>query len=176
MVGPDKCQRRGRLGRRNPHSDSEEQPKCAPLLPQRGQSCLRLTRQGSRHRFSGEGEAQNGNSGFYTLQEAKVLIEQWRRHYNRIRPHSALGYRPPAPETGNPAAGREAAASRPRHRITAELTYELVQSLEAGHQDYSRIRGFPVCLSAHGRPLGSGLQARGVPLWLSFSLQSGCAD
>ena len=35
---------------------------------------------------------------FYTLQEAKVLIKQWRRHYNRVRPHSALGYRPPAPE------------------------------------------------------------------------------
>ena len=35
---------------------------------------------------------------FYTVQEAKVLIEQWRRHYNRVRPHSALGYRPPAPE------------------------------------------------------------------------------
>jgi len=36
---------------------------------------------------------------FYTLKEAKVLIEQWRVHYNTIRPHSALGYRPPAPET-----------------------------------------------------------------------------
>jgi putative transposase len=36
---------------------------------------------------------------FYTLREAQVLIEQWRQHYNRIRPHSALGYRPPAPET-----------------------------------------------------------------------------
>jgi|TARA_B100000959_G_scaffold252343_1_gene282371 transposase InsO family protein len=36
---------------------------------------------------------------FYTLREAKVLIEAWRRHYNTIRPHSALGYRPPAPET-----------------------------------------------------------------------------
>lgn len=35
---------------------------------------------------------------FYTLKEAKVLIEQWRKHYNTIRPHSALGYRPPAPE------------------------------------------------------------------------------
>jgi putative transposase len=35
---------------------------------------------------------------FYTLLEAKVLIEHWRRHYNRHRPHSALGYRPPAPE------------------------------------------------------------------------------
>jgi putative transposase len=35
---------------------------------------------------------------FYTLQEAKILIERWRREYNQVRPHSALGYRPPAPE------------------------------------------------------------------------------
>jgi transposase InsO family protein len=35
---------------------------------------------------------------FYPLQEVRVLTEQWRRTYNRIRPHSALGYRPPAPE------------------------------------------------------------------------------
>jgi transposase InsO family protein len=35
---------------------------------------------------------------FYTLLEAKVLIERWRQHYNRVRPHSSLGYRPPAPE------------------------------------------------------------------------------
>jgi putative transposase len=36
---------------------------------------------------------------FYTLREAQVMIERWRQHYNTIRPHSALGYRPPAPET-----------------------------------------------------------------------------
>jgi transposase InsO family protein len=35
---------------------------------------------------------------FTTLREAQVLIEQWRRHYNGLRPHSSLGYRPPAPE------------------------------------------------------------------------------
>jgi putative transposase len=35
---------------------------------------------------------------FYTLNEAKVLIEEWRKEYNGFRPHSALGYRPPAPE------------------------------------------------------------------------------
>ena len=35
---------------------------------------------------------------FYTLTEAKILIEQWRKEYNRVRPHSSLGYRPPAPE------------------------------------------------------------------------------
>ncbi|WP_209508270.1 IS3 family transposase [Ruegeria sp. HKCCSP335] len=36
---------------------------------------------------------------FYSLREAQILIEQWRRHYNTKRPHGALGYRPPAPET-----------------------------------------------------------------------------
>lgn len=36
---------------------------------------------------------------FYSLREAQILIEQWRRHYNTKRPHSALGYRPPVPET-----------------------------------------------------------------------------
>ena len=36
---------------------------------------------------------------FYTLEEARVLIDNWRRHYNTVRPHSALGYKPPAPET-----------------------------------------------------------------------------
>ena len=36
---------------------------------------------------------------FYTLKEAQIIIEQWRKHYNTKRPHSALGYRPPAPET-----------------------------------------------------------------------------
>ena len=38
----------------------------------------------------------------YTLQEAKVLIERWRKEYNTIRPHSSLGYRPPAPEAVRP--------------------------------------------------------------------------
>jgi len=35
---------------------------------------------------------------FTTLEEARVLTEQWRREYNQVRPHSALGYHPPAPE------------------------------------------------------------------------------
>ena len=34
---------------------------------------------------------------FYTLGEARVLIERWRQSYNQVRPHSSLGYRPPAP-------------------------------------------------------------------------------
>jgi putative transposase len=35
---------------------------------------------------------------FYTLKEAKIVIESWRRHYNTARPHSSLCYKPPAPE------------------------------------------------------------------------------
>jgi len=35
---------------------------------------------------------------FTTLTEAKVLIGQWRREYNQVRPHSSFGYQPPAPE------------------------------------------------------------------------------
>jgi hypothetical protein len=35
---------------------------------------------------------------FYTLKEAKIVIEQWRKHYNTIRPHSSLRNQPPAPE------------------------------------------------------------------------------
>jgi len=36
---------------------------------------------------------------FYSLKEAQIIIEEWRRHYNTKRPHSALGYKPPAPES-----------------------------------------------------------------------------
>jgi transposase InsO family protein len=41
---------------------------------------------------------------FYDLREAKVLIEAWRQHYNTVRPHSSLGYKPPAPKAVLPAA------------------------------------------------------------------------
>jgi len=59
---------------------------------------------------NGYNESFNGTLGeevlkreiFFTLGEAKVLIEQWRREYNTIRPHSSLGYRPPAPEAARP--------------------------------------------------------------------------
>jgi transposase InsO family protein len=56
---------------------------------------------------------------FYTVKEAQVLIEGWRRHYNRIRPRSSLGYRPPTPETAEWPRG----ATRPRMSTTmAALT------------------------------------------------------
>lgn len=36
---------------------------------------------------------------FYSLREARIVIEEWRQHYNTKRPHSSIGYRPPAPES-----------------------------------------------------------------------------
>ena len=39
---------------------------------------------------------------FYSLREAQIIIEEWRKHYNTKRPHSALGYRSPAPEAKIP--------------------------------------------------------------------------
>jgi putative transposase len=38
----------------------------------------------------------------YSLAEATALIKAWRRHYNTVRPHGSLGYRPPAPEAATP--------------------------------------------------------------------------
>ena len=55
---------------------------------------------GYNERFNGtlRDELLNGEI-FYTLKAAQILIEQWRRHYNSVRPHSSLGYRSPAPQT-----------------------------------------------------------------------------
>ena len=49
---------------------------------------------------------------FYTLREAQIIIESWRRHYNTIRPHASLGYKPPAPEVFVPAFAAWPAALR----------------------------------------------------------------
>jgi hypothetical protein len=55
---------------------------------------------GYNESFNGKlrGELLNGEI-FYNLREAQVLVENWRREYNTIRPHSSLGYRPPDPES-----------------------------------------------------------------------------
>ncbi|MPR64863.1 IS3 family transposase [Ochrobactrum intermedium] len=50
---------------------------------------------------------------FYTLKEARIIVESWRRHYNTVRPHGALGYKPPAPEVFIPAFARAALQPQP---------------------------------------------------------------
>jgi transposase InsO family protein len=49
---------------------------------------------------------------FYTLREAQIVIESWRHHFNTIRPHESLGYKPPAPEVFVPAFAAWPAALR----------------------------------------------------------------
>jgi len=58
---------------------------------------------GYRESFNGKMryELLNGEL-FYSLMEARIIIERWRVHYNTKRPHSALGGKPPAPETFQP--------------------------------------------------------------------------
>ena len=60
---------------------------------------------------------------FYSLAEARVLIEAWRCHYNTVRPHSSLGYRPPAPEAATPPLPASGSASlHLRPAMAAETT------------------------------------------------------
>jgi len=53
---------------------------------------------------------------FDNLWEAEVLIERWRKEYNEIRPHSALGYLPPAPQTVE-------FVAQPENRISADVVH-----------------------------------------------------
>jgi transposase InsO family protein len=50
---------------------------------------------------------------FYSLAEARIVIESWRRHYNTERPHGSLGYKPPAPEVFIPAFAARAGSATP---------------------------------------------------------------
>jgi transposase InsO family protein len=54
---------------------------------------------------------------FYSLAEARIVVETWRRQYNAVRPHSSLGYRPPAPEVlicpSSTPTGASAVAAKP---------------------------------------------------------------
>ena len=67
---------------------------------------------------------------FTTLREAQLHIERWRQHYNTVRPHSSLGYRPPAPETIVPPASVLACATlQPGQTLANERR---ISSLETG--------------------------------------------
>ena len=51
---------------------------------------------------------------FFSIAEARIIIESWRRHYNTVRPHGSIGYKPPAPEVFIPAlAARSPSQPRP---------------------------------------------------------------
>ena len=71
---------------------------------------------------------------FYTLREAQIIIESWRRHYNTIRPHASIGYKPPAPEVFLPAfAAWPAALRRPAPPATLAATANLKLTFHPDH-------------------------------------------
>jgi putative transposase len=78
---------------------------------------------------------------FCSLKEAKVLIEQWRHHYNTVRPHSSLGYRPPAPQTYMPVPPR--LDGTPAMQWSHSRWYKI----SGRPQRYARLR----CTSSHSR-------------------------
>ena len=95
---------------------------------------------------------------FYSLAEARIVIESWRRHYNTERPHGSLGYKPPR------RAGRFATptsdAARASREADHELTFALDQSLGADHQDIQRGCSADISLSIGGATLaGDGREA-----------------
>ena len=76
----------------------------------------------------------------YTLSEAQIVIESWRRHYNTIRPHASLGYKPPAPQVFVPAFAAWPAALRhpgsaghASATASLKLTFNLDHSVGANH-------------------------------------------
>jgi hypothetical protein len=71
---------------------------------------------------------------FYSLKEAQVLIEVWRNEHNTIRPHSSLGYRPPAPST---------TAGLPRGRAAVEACSAALRSPPPRVQITDRYRRVP---------------------------------
>ncbi len=69
-------------------------------------------------------EVLNGEI-FYTLREAQVIIEGWRQEYNTFRPHSSLGYRPPAPEVVLPPLDRTIKPWLIRKRLDRQIVQRL---------------------------------------------------
>jgi len=76
-----------------------DEPGAQPLFIQPGSPW----ENGYNESFNGKlrDELLNGEI-FYSLKEVQILTERWTREYNTIRPHSSLGYRPPAPEATMP--------------------------------------------------------------------------
>ena len=74
---------------------------------------------------------------FYSLKEIRVLVERWRVHYNNVRPHSSLGYRPPAPEAWQTEskAGHGKVESKKRFQLfhTPDYGGEIIKSQTALH-------------------------------------------
>ena len=68
---------------------------------------------------------------FYSLKEVQVLAERWRIHYNTVRPHSSLGYKPPAP------AARQAEANAGHGKVESKERLPLFHAPDCGYRNNS---------------------------------------
>ncbi len=95
---------------------------------------------------------------FYTLKEAQTVIESWRRHYNTVRPHSSLGYKPPAPEVvlwpaaqPRPAPPAAARAHQVAHRVDHLPELHLARPTTATRFGHERRNPLPFLIRQIGR-------------------------
>jgi Integrase core domain len=99
----------------------------------------------SLRRFNCADVAPRSASG-HLLREAQIIIESWRRHYNTIRPHASLGYKPPAPEVFVPAFAAWPAALRraaPPATLAKRPTFAM-SALRAKADNICSFRAFPL--------------------------------
>ena len=83
----------------HPATLSRRRPRRITRRPSRRPSSISPASRQIRRHFNARlrDELLNGEI-FYSLKEAQIIIEGWRRHYNTVRPHASLGYRAPAPD------------------------------------------------------------------------------
>jgi putative transposase len=105
---------------------------------------------------------------FYSLREAQIVIESWRRHYNTIRPHASLDYKPPAPEVFVPSlAAWPAALRRSADHAGAQTNLKLIFQMDhpAGADQLTAHHGAVGSRGAGARRIlarGPGLLLRSV--------------
>jgi transposase InsO family protein len=88
---------------------------------------------------------------FYSLRETNVLIERWRRRYNTIRPHSSLGYRPPAPVAVLPWQSDAVSAHVPRDPSPMRRKPSALNGWPGHHDACRRFLDHAMCRRGHAR-------------------------
>ena len=88
---------------------------------------------------------------FYTLKEAESLVQGWWREYNQVRPHSSLGYQPPAAGSDVVAAGCASLRRLQQSLVSTDsMSYEVAQTLGAGQFEKTGWLGRPGMPPRHG--------------------------
>ena len=105
---------------------------------------------------------------FFSLREAQIIVESWRRHYNTKRPHSHLGYRPPAPETIIPVAQSPVMHKQIKLDQSDKAAHDDARAkMEDWRRDYNEIR--PHSAIGNKPPISLQKLLPGVPTGMSLN-------